>query len=457
MARLRLSGGVRRLVSGDARSRLAAIGHLVSGNFLNAAIMLVGTAIAARALGPADYGVLVMILAFGRTIERIFRFESWQPIIRFAAEIEETGSKEELGRLFAYGLLFDVAAAIGATAMIVLLAQFGGAAVGIDADAIGYVTIYALAVLLNYSGMPTAVLRLAGNFRTIAYSQLLTNSIRVLLAVLCWQMGAGLLGFVLVWTGAQIGGQLFFFGLSLRALQRQGVPLPFHFRLSSLRGRFPGFIGFAWSTNLSMTLRTLTSEADTLLVGAIAGAPAAGFYNLAKRLAKVAQQVGAHVQAVMYPDVARMWARGQFAEFRTTTLQVQAALGGAGIVALGAAWLLGAWAIELALGDDFASVYPLMVAQIFAIIFVMHAAPSRSALLAMHRPQFILGVMVVGTAIFFAAAFLFVPVLGAMGANIGHIAMGIVVAVALDIGWLRGLRGKLPGPRRGAFGLGHGS
>src|SRR5688572_13222380 len=96
----------------ELRGRIASIGHLLSGNLLNAGVMLISVAIAARALGPQQYGIMVLVLALGRTVERLIRFESWQPLIRFAAEEEEKAGPARLGQLYAFGLLLDIATAI---------------------------------------------------------------------------------------------------------------------------------------------------------------------------------------------------------------------------------------------------------------------------------------------------------------------------------------------------------
>ena len=95
----------------------------------------------------------------------------------------------------------------------------------------------------------------------------------------------------------------------MRVIRKKGIPNPLRANPFGLKDRFPGFMSFAWSTNVSGTLRTLTQEADTLLVSAFAGTAWAGFYHIAKRIAKVAQQVGSMMQTVVYPDMARMWAQ----------------------------------------------------------------------------------------------------------------------------------------------------
>ena len=428
------------------RRQLINIGHLTSGNFANAAIMLVSTGIAARALGPTDYGILILAISFGRMIERVCRFESWQPLIRFAAAMEGRASPAAFRRLFAYGLMFDAFAAFIAAIVTVGLAVFVGPRFGFSAEHVDLVVIYSAALLINYTGMPTAALRLAGRFRTIAYTQYVGNVIQVFLALWCWQTGAGLYGFVVTWTIAQIIGAVLFFTLAVRALEAQGIGNPLTVPIGWLKGGVPGFLGFAWSSNLSMTLRTMTSEADALVVGMLAGPKAAGFYYIAKRIAKGGQQIGAQVQAVIYPDIARMWAKGNVGRFRSTTLHVQAMLALVGISLLLAAWLGGELVIRFGLGEAYRAAYPLLLTQLVAVIFAMHAGPSRSALLAMNRPRAVLVIAALGMVTFFAVAFWLVPRIGPMGANIGQIALTLVIAVPMDVIWRSATRKKAATP-----------
>lgn len=431
----------RRLRSGWAqnpvlRSRLASIGHLLSGNVLNAVIMLVGISIAARALGAAEYGVMVLILTFGRVFERLVRFESWQPLIRFAAQEELGSNPPRLAQLYLYGLFLDIGAAFLAALLAVGFGYFLASAVGLSDEHFSLIAIYSVAIALNIRGMPTAALRMSGSFRTIAYCQLITSVVRVGLAFVCLLQGGGLLSFILVWTGSQILGAAIFLWLGFRALEKAGTPSPLTASPRSMRRNFPGFLGFAWSTNLSSTLRMLTQEADTLLVGALAGTSSVGVYHIAKRCAKVALQVGAQVQTVIYPDMARLWANDRIAEFRAITLKVQAALGAIALCLLAGAWLLGDLVIRIALGNDFDATYPLLLAQLVAVGLIMHAAPSRSALLAMNEPRFVLVVALIATTLFFGVAVALTPILGPMGASIAHICFSGFTALMLDFAWL---------------------
>ena len=116
---------------------------------------------------------------------------------------------------------------------------------------------------------------------------------------------------------------------------------------------------------------------------------------------------------------------------------MQLVLGLVGCSFLAAFWLLGDWIMHVAFGPEFVQAYPLLVAQLLAVVLIMHAAPSRSALLAMNRPGFVLWVAIASTGLFFLTAWLTMPIYGALGANFAHIAFAALTAVAMDIAMWR--------------------
>jgi O-antigen/teichoic acid export membrane protein len=449
------AGFLARLVghSGNStiiKQRLGSIAHLLTGNATNAVIMLIGTVVAARTLGPAAYGVFALVLTVCRISERLLRFESWQPLIRFAAQEEITGNPQRRSQLFLYGLLLDV----GSAAFAAILAVVGGYVLmpllKLQPEHLPLIAIYAVAIGINIRGVPTAALRLSGQFRTLAYVQIFSSLVRLSLASIALVFKADLLTFVVIWTVAQMTDSLLFLWLGFRALKSIGIPSPLRAELRGMTSNFPSFMKFAWSTNFSSGLRTLTQEADTLLVGALVGTSAAGFYHIAKRIAKVAQQVGDMVQAVLYPDMARLWARSEKASFRHLVGRIQLALAAVGLALLGACWLVGNWLIQLFFGQEFAAIYPMLIAQLIAVILIMHAAPSRSAMLAMNRPGLILLIAILSTGLFFAVAFVAMPIYGAIGANFAHIAFAGLTALALDFAWWHGSREQLESPTTAA-------
>ena len=63
----------------------------------------------------------------------------------------------------------DLLAAIASYLVAVVLLLVFGPLIGIGEDATSYVLVYWTVLLFQVSGMPTAVMRLAGRFRLLAY------------------------------------------------------------------------------------------------------------------------------------------------------------------------------------------------------------------------------------------------------------------------------------------------
>ncbi|KWV92904.1 lipopolysaccharide biosynthesis protein [Erythrobacter sp. YT30] len=425
---------INGLIANDMlRSRLGSIAHLLTGSVAVAALMLVSTVIAARALGPAAYGVLAIVLTIGRICERLLRFESWQPLIRFGTQEEVEGNPQLMAQLFLFGLLLDVGCALLAAAVMLGAGYLLLEHVGLQSEDFYLLAIFAPAIAFNIRGVPTAALRMAGQFKRLAYFKLFSAVLRIIMAGAAYLAGANIATFLAIWMAAQLIDTAIFAWLAKLALEKMGVANPFKAGVDGMTGRFPGFMGFAWSTNASSALRTLTQEADTLLVAALAGPSGAGFYHIAKRFAKVAQQVGQHVQAVIYPDLSRMWARKQFTNVRAIKFKVQAALGAIALALIAGTWLVGKPLVQWTFGADFELVFPLLLTQLVAVMFIMIGAPSRSTMLAMNRPTVVLGIAVAATITFFAVALTALPVYGAIGANYAHIAFSALTVVALEI------------------------
>ncbi len=416
------------------RSRIESVLHLMTGNVGNAMVMIGSIAFATRALGPEAFGVLALTLAVGRVCERIVRFESWQPLVRYAASEEGTSDPERLSRLYLFGLILDVVGALVAALLSVIVALVLTSFFDFPPEMLPLVAIYALAIALNLRGMSSAVLRMAGMFRTMAYIIFIAGFLRLFLAAICYWAGSGLMTFVWVWTICQVVDALLYNFIAFRQLAREGNPSLLRARVGNLMQDFPGFLGFAFTTNASSALRTITHEADTLIVGALTdSSEAAGFYHIAKRMAKVAMGCGEMIQMVIYPDLARMWVNQVKGQFRKTIVSIQALLALIMGSIFGAALLIGKPLILFAFGAEFAPAYAILVAHLVAVFLIMHSAPARSALLAMNHPRYVLMTATSSTVVFLGIAFYAIPIYGSIGASFAHIGFGFLTAILLDV------------------------
>jgi O-antigen/teichoic acid export membrane protein len=433
-----IRGRARHILDGlggksAGRTRLANIAHLLTGNFLGSLLGLVAFTLSARALGVESYGQLALIIAFTRVVERVVSFQSWQPVIKYAAGVNATEDPDGLRVLMKFGLLIDVGAALCAWIVAVGVALVIAPYFGWSAPILNLLVLYSSVLLFQISGVPVAVQRMAGNFRLLAYGQLLNAVLRVLLCLIGVLLQADLAYFAAVWGGTQILGSLTLLALTMRALRRQGVHNILSAPMAGLTSRFPGIWNFAWSSNISLTLRVSAQELDTLLVGFLADPASAGLYQIAKRIGRVGQQVGPQVQNVLYPDVARLWAKGRIAEFRRAVFQAEAVLLGFGIAAILVVAALIRPLLLWTAGPDFLGAANLVIVQMVAVAFVLSGSAARSALLAMGKQREVLRIVVVATAAFHVTALLLIPRIGAMGGNIAHIVLGILWTAGLAL------------------------
>jgi len=428
------------------RLRLANIAHLLTGNVAGSILSLAAFALAARTLGLEEYGLLALVLTFTRVIERTVSFQSWQPIIRYGASLTRPEERDDLRGLLKFGLLLDIGSAI--CAWIVALAVTWGAAwlFGWSHETAVLLTLYSSVLLFQISGMATAVQRMAGQFRLLAYGQLATNLLRVILCGIGFMLGAGLAFFAIVWGVTQVLASATRFFWALRTLRTQGVHGVLRAPVKGITTRFPGIWNFAWSSNLSLTLRMSTQEVDTLLVGALADPAAAGLYHIAKRISRFGQQVGVHAQAVLYPDVVRIWANGRVDELKRVVLHTELFLLAFGIIATVFVFATIHPLLLWTAGPDFIGAANLAVVQMVAVALVISGSAVRAALLGMGRQREVLRIVIIATTAFHTLALLLIPQLGPMGGNVAHIVLGVIWLVGLSTVFRRIIKAAVPAP-----------
>ena len=420
--------------------RLRNIGHLLSGNAASAAVGLGAAALTARGLGPADYGILALTLGYTRAVERLITFQSWQPLIKYGAELQGPEHDDDRRALLKFGLVLDVVGALAAWLVALAFALLAAKWMGWSARTQLVVLIYICVLPFNLNGMATAVLRLYGRFRIAAYGPVGGGVVRLALCGVALLEHADLVVFTAIWMITQVIGALMVMLLAFRVLRANGVHGVLSAPLAGVTARFDGLWNFAWSSNLSLAMRSSANQLDILIVGALAGPAAAGLYNIAKRVGRLAEQVGTQAQAVLYPDIARLWAGGRIAEMRRVVWQVEGLLFATGAAGVAVFAVAGEPLLRLLAGKAFVGATPLLIMQMVAVTLAMTGTGARSALLAMGRQQSVLVATLIGTLGFHVTALLLIPRIGAMGANVAHTVLGTIVSLLMIAEFRRAAR-----------------
>lgn len=410
-----------------------------------AGLGLISLMLTARALGPAGLGVLALIEAYARSIARLCHPEPWQALIRHGAVSLEQGRPDELGRLAWLSLMVDLAGGLLAALVGVALA---GLAVRFLPAAEGQGAWLALAALsLAIVPRPTAMglLRLYDRFDVLARLDMAIALLRLGLTALAWAAGLGLGAFVALFVIWAVADAVLPFVFARREMARHGH----HLRPASPRAvlaAHPGLARLFVTSNINVTLRQLRQRLDVVLLSTVLPAAGLGLYQLARRIGEAALRLGRPLGQILFPEFARLAARGDMARLRR--LMLLAALGVAAVILLILAPF--AWQMKpllaLVFGPDFAAAAGTVNIMAAAVAAYMAGIICGPALMCLSRDRAMAAITGLSTALFFAALIPVARAWGAEGAAFVHLLTNIVTLILFLAVALRASRHWRPDP-----------
>ncbi len=417
------------------------VGWLLGGQGLAGLFGLLFLAIAARALGPARFGLFVIALTYGQLFSNISHFESWKGVIRFGALHLAENRQIELSRLLGFTATLDWVSAIGGAAIAIATAFFVGPLINWPIELQREAAVFAAVLIVGSGGTPTGILRLFNRFDLLAYTEAFAPLFRTLVAIIAWIGGGGVSAFLAGWA---LGAMLQLLATWVVALRihrgRLTVGLP-SFRAA--RNENHGLWNFMWRTSLSSSMRYISMQAGTLAVGSVAGPATAGGFRLADRIATATTKPSEQLARVIYPELAHLVATNDRELLRR--LLVRSALLSLIFAALVVGLCVGAGGLILSViaGPQFAFAQPfLAILAIAAAIelsgFVLepwHNAHGGAAIVLRAR--------VAGAATYAFLLIILLPLIGALGAAIAAVASSAVIVGVLAIAALRMLNGEL--------------
>ena len=163
-----------------------------------AALGLIALALTARALGPEQLGLLALIEAYARVVDRLIRLEPWQALIKYGADALEGDRPEDFRSLLKFGVLVDAGGAACSAVVAVAFVVIAGPWLGWSEQTVQMAAVYSASLLFQLSATPIAVLRLFDRFGVFAWLEVATAAARVALFAVAFLTGAGLWTFLLL-------------------------------------------------------------------------------------------------------------------------------------------------------------------------------------------------------------------------------------------------------------------
>jgi O-antigen/teichoic acid export membrane protein len=363
------------------------LGRLLGGKAAAGLLSLAYIAIAARALGPADYGVLVLVHTYAMTVGGLIEFPGWHAVVRYGAQALTDDDRPRLTRLLVFAGLVETAGGALAVIVAAVLAPLLGPRLGWSPTAVAFAAPYSLAVLASIRATPAGYLQLVGRFDLVGAHSVVAPVMRLLGAAAAVMAHAGLHGFLVAWLVAALAEWAAMWALGAWAARGKLATVGLRGGLAKVPRENPGLWRFMLAANADITVAEFAVRASPLAVGWFLGPAAAGLYAVAQRATSVLAQPAQTLGQAAYAELARLAAAGDRGP------RIRAALWRSVVIALLAAapvcLVIGLFGRSLAVamaGSAFAGAGAIMLWLALARALQLAGPPISSALTALGRP-----------------------------------------------------------------------
>ncbi|MEO0063118.1 MAG: hypothetical protein RLZZ08_1678, partial [Pseudomonadota bacterium] len=266
------------------------LGWLLGGKAAAGVISLAYMVIAARALGPREYGVLVLIHAYILSVDGLVNFPAWQAVVRYGYRPLREGRFGDLLRLLRFTTVVELTVGMLAVLSAALFSGFIGRNLDWPPEAFAFAIPYSFAALANTRSTPAGYLQAVRRFDLLGWHNSISPAVRLIGAGLAAAFGWGLAGFLWVWLIAALLEFVSMWVFGFIVARKQFVGHAFWGPIGHIRKELPGLGGFMLSANADASLSQLAPQMVPLVVGWILGPTAAGIYAIAQRATNVIAQ-----------------------------------------------------------------------------------------------------------------------------------------------------------------------
>lgn len=428
------------------RRVLGNFAFLARGRGVAAVLMLGSTMLMARALGPDEFGLVVLIQAYTLLVRGLLDFQSYEAVVRYGVPLHDAGDTPALRRLITVCRRVDRRASLIATALALVAAPLVGPSLGLDRAHVLLLAGYSLALLATGNGTSGGLLRLFDQFDALGRQMAIGPIVRFTGVALAWWLQAPAPVFVGVLALAFTSENLYLNWVGRREYRRRVGPPPPGATVSDARlGEFAGLRGFLWVTYWQANMDLVPKHVSTVLASYLMGPAEAGLLRLGRELASPLSRAAVLIRQVVFLDLTRSWHQrtAAFAQiaYRTALLGL-----GLGLALVVTAVFFGDRLLVALVGAKFLGAAPIVTLMLLAATFDLAGSSLRSAAYAIGQAGKVLRLHAVAAVVYLVLFVALTSWLGLIGAGIGASLAAAVPPVAMALLIRRGTREGTPPP-----------
>ena len=405
-------------IQSPMRRVMGNFGFLARGKGIAAAMAFAATALMARSLGPAEFGLVVLIQAYTMLMRGLLNFQPFEAIVRYGVPIFDAKDHHALHRLIKVGRYVDRYASLTATALAFIAAPLIGPSMGMDRDHVVLLTAYSLVLLSSGNGTATGILRLLDQFDALGRQMVIGPTIRFFGIVIAWYYNSPISVFVVILAFAYVTENLY---LSWRGLheyrQKIGLPREDEDINNVSLTEFPGLRHFLWVTYWQSNIDLAYKYLSVILTGYLLGPIEAGLLRLARELSSVLSKPAALIRQVVFLDLTRSWHQGSDS-FELITYRTSLFSGGLGILFVVVGYFFGEKLLATLIGKEFVAAAPVLILMLLAASFDLAVSSLRAAAYAIGHAAKVLGINAVTTVIYMILFVVLTSKMGLIGAGV---------------------------------------
>ena len=409
---------VRRLLENPLLRRVVRnSGYLLSGGTAAALLSLGQSALSARLLGVAGFGLLGTVTQFATVVNGLTSFRMGQLVVSYVSEFSARDQPQHAAAVFKVAGLAEMASSIVAYGLLLLTAPLAARylAPHDPANARLYV-LYGLIILANLmTESSTGLLQVFNQFRLLAVITVSQSALTLALIAAFFLTGGGLVGVLSAYLAGKVGWALATTLAAIVHARRRWGAGWWRAPLSLLAERRRDLIRFAVNTNVTTSLNLVTRDSEILWLSALGTQEQVGYYKLALAIRTLLITPVEPLITTTYREVTREVAHRRWDNVRY--LLRSGSL-------LSAAWtmpaslglvILGPWLISSVWGPAFLPAYDSLLVLLLGVLAVNIFYWNRNVLLPLGMPEYPTKVHLVAAALKVGGIFALVPRMGAVG------------------------------------------
>lgn len=389
---------------------------LIRGRGAAALMSLGATTLMARALGPAEFGMVVLIQTYAMLVRGLFDFQPFEAVVRYGVPAHDAGDTPTVRRLITVCRRVDRRTSLTATALALVSAPLIGPSLGMDREHVILLAAYSLVLLSTGTGTASGILRLFDQFDTLGRQLAIAPILSFLGIVVAWWLDGPLAVFVAILAVAYVAENLYLIWHGRRQYRQHiGPPAEGEVVEDATLAEFSGLRPFLWINYWQSNLDVLPKHLATVLMSYLLGPAEAGLLRLARQFSSLLGKPAALVRQVVFLDLTRSWNQGS-AAFQHVAYRTALIGGGIGLVFVVVGYFLGENLLVALVGEKFRAAAPVLTLMLLAATFDLASSSLRSAAYAIGHAGKVLRMYVVSVAVYltlFVALTLWTGLIGA--------------------------------------------